>query len=205
MGAIRVAYSGTYLGTTWAVIHWFFSAFTSDPTDADVDSLNTALAGAFASHLLGPISSTTTHFTTTSTTVYLGVSGVIRRIRVADATGAQGGGDLPAQVSILVDWASRDGRRGGKPRSYMPGVAHDVVLESYQVASGSLAGMNTAVAAYIAAVNALTEGTIPTLEFVDMSFVNGGAYRATPVFFPITGGHVRPVLATQRRRVDRQA
>jgi hypothetical protein len=39
---------------------------------------------------------------------------------------------------------------------------------------------------------------------VDMSFVNGGAYRApNATAYPITGGSCSGVVATQRRRVDR--
>jgi hypothetical protein len=59
--------------------------------------------------------------------------------------------------------------------------------------------------AFIANINALTYTSIPSVTFGEMSFVDAGAYRTTPTFFPITDGNPRTVLATQRRRVDRQA
>jgi hypothetical protein len=44
--------------------------------------------------------------------------------------------------------------------------------------------------------------TIP-LQLVEMSFRTEKADRAEAVTFPIIGGNINPVVATQRRRVDR--
>lgn len=201
----RVVYSGTYLGTTWAVVHWLQLVLTGPPLPVDQDDLNTGLAIDFRENLFEPFCQTACHFTTTATTIYLPDEAKQRRVRVADAIGTQSGDGLPAQVSLLIDWSTLDGRRGGKPRSYMPGASADLVTESYSVKASELAGLNGHVADYIASVNGELHGNITGCEFVEMSFVTGNAYRAGGVIFPISGGYVRPVLATQRRRVDRQA
>jgi len=206
-GSIKIEYSGTYLGSRWAVVHWFAGDLTGLPSAADLDSIANDAATAFHDKLVGPFCHTSCHFTETAVTVFLPLSQKRRRVRVADSTGADSSDPLPAQVSILIDWSSLDGRKGGKPRSYMPGVPSGHVTESYSVDPSDLATLNGHVADYVTAVNAISAGAVTSMKFVEMVFVSGGAYLPTgsTFTFDIDSGHVRPVLATQRRRSERQA
>jgi len=205
--SLRVAYEGTYLGTSWAVIHWFFCSVSAPLVNSDLDSMATALQAAFQDKLVHYFCNDQVHFKETALTLFLPLSQKRRRVKIVDAVGGNADNPLPAQVSILIDWSTLDGRRGGKPRSYLPGVGSDHVDESYSVKASTLANLNTHVAEYITAVNAITTAHLTSMKFVEMSFVSAGAYRAegAVIYFDIDSGYVRPVLATQRRRVDRQA
>lgn len=124
----------------------------------------------------------------------------IVRLRVADALAGTGEANIEAaQVAYLVNWATGDIRRGGKPRQYVCGVPEEAMQDSARIASAIQAAVNARLITW------LEDGpdlTIP-LQLVEMSFRDGNADRAEAVTFPIIGGSLNPVVATQRRRVDR--
>jgi hypothetical protein len=202
---LRVAYEGNYLGTTWAVVHWFLATATGEPTDTDMTDVAEDLWNAFHGTLMDAYCVNDVHLTTVVVNYYLPDQQRLRARRVGDSTGDAGGSPLPAQVSTMINWSSRDGRRGGKPRSFMPGASSDNVTESYAIAAGVLGALTTAANAYKSQVNAIAEGNITSLTFMENSTVDALAYRPVTVQFAILSGSPRVVVATQRRRVDRQA
>jgi len=202
-GYMRVAHEGYQGPSNWAVIHWFLISPATLPTNADMDGLLEGLQDLFQDELIHQMCVASCHYTTTRSTLYLPASQKLRRVYVEDAVGGLSGDIQAAQVSTLIDWDSLDGRRGGKPRSYIPGVPSSALADDAHLDSGTLSSWNTHVGNYLTGVNALSSGAITSCKFVVMSFVVAGAYRATPISYDISGGHVRPVLATQRRRVDR--
>lgn len=147
---------------------------------------------------LGSLSSAWTHDFTTIT--YRDAEDSIVRLRVADAQAGTGGTDLEAaQVAYLVNWATGDIRRGGKPRQYVPGVVEGALLDSARLTTSLQTAINGRLITW------LEDGpdlTIP-LQLVEMSFRNGNADRAAAAHFPIIGGTLNPVVGTQRRRVNR--
>jgi hypothetical protein len=122
----------------------------------------------------------------------------LRARRVATATGSGGTGE-PANVAYLVNWSTGDGRRGGKPRNYLVGVLDSKMLDQATLDPSWVATLDSGIATWLSTI----AGETPNFELVDMSFVNGKADRATAFPFPISGGNVSTVVATQRRRVDR--
>jgi len=119
---------------------------------------------------------------------------------VADPiTGTETAAVESGQVAFLINWQTGDPRKGGKPRTYVSGVLDEETADPARVSSGTLAALNSGLATWLTDI---AGRTIPTL-LVEMSFVNACAYRLTPVTRAIFGGTVSPIVATQRRRVNR--
>jgi hypothetical protein len=122
------------------------------------------------------------------------------RVRVADAQAGTGGESYQdAQVAYLINWATGDIRRGGKPRTYVPGVLDGNMADSAFLEAGTLSSINPLLINWLTAIT----GHSIAMQLVEMSFRNGNAWRTDAHSFPIIGGSLNPVVATQRRRVDR--
>lgn len=131
------------------------------------------------------------------------ISDIFKRTIIGTAAGTNAGGDQDAQVAYLINWDAPDIRRGGKPRSYVPGVPTDRMADSALLDSGPLSDFASGIAAWFVE---LADGSLPngtTLELVEMSFVDAGVDIDPPIGYPINSGTLNHVVATQRRRVDR--
>jgi hypothetical protein len=202
---LRVAHEGTYGPCTWAVVHHFDTTPAEPIPTADMDAVLSTIAASFATRFIsGPDSSNNLHYTRIN-----GVrmndsgTGVKRRALVTDTSGDGGTDDDPGQVAYLYNWTTDDPRRGGKARSYLPGV-----LDSDQLDQGRLTGAvqatRTAQALlYLAEANAASHGVLTGLQMVEYSIVDSLAYRAEAAIYTIDGVTCNNVLGTQRRRVGR--
>lgn len=138
--------------------------------------------------------------TTWCTVTYRDAEDSTVRIRVADAESGTASGDTQdAQVSYLVNWSTGDPRRGGKPRTYVCGVPDSVMADSAFINPSTVHDINTTLLPWLVG---LPSRTIP-LELVEMSFRNDNTFRDVAAHYPILGATLNPVVATQRRRVDR--
>jgi hypothetical protein len=194
---------GSYGPTTWVNVLYF-----SIPGLVDVDVLLAADdVGSAAIDLYNKLGYA--HFSSgwkvSSAKVLIRDSGgsAFRSVTIADAPGTDSSGDQDAQVAYLINWYAGDVRRGGKPRQYICGVPMDACADSATLTSTFLGAMNSGLSDWF---TELGDGSLPhsnVLELVEMSFIDAKAYRTTPVAYPITSGQVNPVVATQRRRIDR--
>ena len=203
-GSLRIAYEGTYGATTWAVVQWMMFAGSGDPSIADVNTLTQDLHTAFGDLVHHTIFADQLHLTHTKVRYRpIGGTGAYRSTYVADVAGQGNNPYESGQVCFLINWNTTDPRRGGKARSYIPGVqTTDVEQEGY-VKGSAVTTLNGYIATYLAALQAISVGIFTAGELVEMSFVNGNAYRATPESYVIQSGFVNPVVGSQRRRVDR--
>src|ERR671937_404547 len=198
--SIRVAYEG-YLGpATWAIVHWFKVLYTGSASLADQEYVNQHLATPLHDNLLANACSNDLHLTTVRSTVFLTSGERIRKVSVMDAVGGISSSSEPSSIAYLIDWATTDGRRGGKPRTYLPGVPENAMIDTSRIAASSAADRATNAMAYVTAAVAISHGVLAINEFVDMSFVDGGAYRTVGHAYPILGASVRQVVGHQRRR-----
>lgn len=127
------------------------------------------------------------------------------RVRVADAVaGDDEGTDQDAQVAYLINWATSDPRRGGKPRQYVCGVIDEVMADSAFISTAVQTSMSSDINTWLESALAGFGPNDTPMQLVEMSFTNGKAFRDAAVTFPIIGGTLNPVVATQRRRVDRR-
>ena len=134
--------------------------------------------------------------------VYADAVESVRTLTVADGTvGTHSGDCQDAQVAYLINWSSDDGRRGGKPRNYIPGVPNASMLDPARIQSSVLSSINGLIATWYALFPRSGTG-YEINSLVEMSFVEHGADRNPPIGITINGGTLNGIVATQRRRVD---
>jgi hypothetical protein len=174
-------------------------------TPADLKLTVDDLVGAFHSRFIH-VSRTSgrCHFTRCAA-VRMNDSGtaVIRRVTVVDSVGTGSTDDEAGQVCYLYNWQTGDPRRGGKARSYVPGVTDDSLDDEARLDGGVLTAGTSDAEDYIADVVGISHGDLEITDFIEMSFRDSNDYRLAAVFYPITDGALNDIVATQRRRVDR--
>lgn len=194
-----------YSETTWAVVHWFDFLWTTPPNLSEFGPLVDSIATQFGNHFIAQANiSSHVVFTRVAARLQLPDPGsALRTVRVADFAGTGTGPNESAQVAYLIDWQSEDARRGGKPRSYIPGVIDDVLSGEAMLGPLAIAAMSAHAVAYLSAVNALTSASVTQVKMIDASFVNAKDYRSTAVAYAINDGVCSNAVGTQRRRVNR--
>jgi hypothetical protein len=101
----------------------------------------------------------------------------------------------------VINWAISAYYRGGKPRTYMPGVPQSVVTDGRTLSSAYRSALATDAASFITDVNAITHGGITAVQLGTVSFQVGKNWRTPPIFRPYVGASVRQIMGTQRRRL----
>jgi len=203
VGYSKVVVQGTYGGTSWANV-LYFDTETSDPGFPNDAMAAAKLAARTLYADLAPHNMSDQWTTTTFKVTYRADSSSTYTVTLADAiAGADADTGEDAQVCYLINWVSGDARRGGKPRTYIPGVENSAMLDRARLNTTFQGNYNTAIDSWLAAFP-FTVSSGHATALVEMSFVNAKADRVTPVAIPIVSGHVNPVVATQRRRVDRE-
>lgn len=115
--------------------------------------------------------------------------------------GADTGFQQPASEAVCVSWQIAAHYRGGKPRTYMPGVTDHWVGTERLMDGTKRTTMVTRWNSALSAVNALTTGGASNVKLGTVSFQTGNAWRSPPVFRPYISANVHPRFATQRRRL----
>ena len=204
VGTAKAETTGQYGPATWANVRYYVIGDTSGHTPGDVIQTVAQAEHEFYTVGFGTDEISSDMSVTFTTVTYRDAADSIIRLRVADAiAGANGSGDQEANVAYLVNWATGDPRRGGKPRSYVPGVADNRLVDSARIGPAVVTTINGRLVTWLASLPTPAGGRLVALQLVEMSFTDGKAFRATPVTFPIIGGTLNNVVATQRRRVDR--
>lgn len=130
---------------------------------------------------------------------------------VADSThaaipGTDAALPLPPQVSIALSWDIAAHYRGGKPRTYLPGVPQDslVAIGNSAIIPSFAVDLAAKANTWSASVNVSSpgghDGVLGTL-----SFRTGNAPRPTPLFRAFGEAHVHERLDSQRRRSGRES
>lgn len=204
VGTAQANTQGRLGPATWELV-WYFAVGTWDPAHLDDattligialhDFFNTAMSlGAF-----DPSWSTKVHMIK-----FRDATDSLYRVPYADAQAGTAGAEvMPAQVSYLLNLITNDDRRGGKPRKYIPGVSDDLMTDSVTISSSEVNSRNTALATWLAGLGARSHGTASGLVLQEVSFRDGKTWRDTAHTWPVRGIVMNPIVATQRRRVDR--
>jgi len=199
VGSAKAAAHG-FLGPASWVNVFYFDIDAGSSTPGDVIAAVADAVHDFYHDAVGLGGQANEWRTTFTTVTYRDATDSVVRLRVADAqTGTSSADSQDAQVAYLFNWATGDPRRGGKPRTYICGVVDNAMADSAFITSATLAGFNTSILAWL---TDLPTRAIP-LQLVEMSFRDNNTWRDAAVSYPIIGGTVNPVVATQRRRVDR--
>jgi hypothetical protein len=204
-GALEAIYTGDVEGTTWEVVHWFMTTGSADTDPTDFELVLNVLYELFAVNVIAPCCSESLHFREVWGHLFSADRERLRHRKAGEALGSVPGDLAPAQVATLIDWTCRDGRRGGKARSYIPGVPMANLADNAHFESDARDAMDLGARTYLADVVAAEAGPLRVTYMAQMSFVDGHAYRTVPTAFPVVGAYVRSVPATQRRRIEREA
>ncbi len=116
--------------------------------------------------------------------------------------GTRSGTAMPNSVAACITWKINNRYRGGHPRTYLPaGVIADVVGGN-RWTDAFVAAADTAAAAFLTAMNAITEGGA-TYKMVCLSYVRNKIKLTPPVPYTLQSSLVDHRPDTQRRRLGR--
>lgn len=190
----------------------FFSYTGGPPTSADLNSLATAIAAAWTTHI-APLQCNTWGLQSVDVldiATDSGASGVWN----TGSDGSRGDSPLPAQVAFIMKYNIGRRYRGGKPKGYFPwGIQSDQLNQAEWTTTLTAAAL-TNFTAFIAAVVALSEPSINMQNHVNLSYYQGfknitnssGRERAAPTYRTtakhdvITGYSFDQRMGSQRRR-----
>lgn len=200
--------SGTQMGN-----RFYLSYSGSAPTAANCVTLGTDIASAWATRL----------------SPYAYVNQVLAEVDVQDIatnTGAFGtaavshagaltGGTLTANTAVNVEFDIARRYRGGKPRIFWPPPDDTTLASEDKWSTTFISNMNLATSEFFSDIEALTVGSMGTLQHVNISYYQGftnvtnssGRTRAAPKYRsptakvdPVTGYACKAVVGSQRRR-----
>lgn len=193
-------------------IRFYLSYAGSAPTGANCTTIATDIAAAWASdfNALTPDDIALNEVDVLDIATDSGLSGQWTGSNV----GTRGATGLPYQVAMNVEYGIARRYRGGKPRSYFPfGVLGDLQTDATWTSS-FVTSVNTGVAAFYTAVQAISVGAVGALAHVNLSYYqsftnienSSGRMRAVPKYRSvalldtITGYSAKVVLGSQKRR-----
>jgi hypothetical protein len=186
----------------------------SPPTPANCVTLANDVVTQWGAHI-GPILSL--HWTLNEVDVLdlgstSGASGQSSTTSTAGATDPA----PPSSVAVNVEFNIARRYRGGKPRMYFPASNNANLANQRNWTSGFVSTFNSDVAAFFSALEALSIGSMGTLQHVNISFYKGHntsqppwrgpgykyppLYRATALVDAVEGYATKSVIGSQRRR-----
>jgi len=199
VGSVKAEAIGSYGPATWANV-FYLDVTAGASTPGEVIAAVVTYMKTFYSTVISAGALLSTWQIVHWKVSYRDAEDSLVRLTIADAfAGTATGTGQDAQVSYLFNWGTGDPRKGGKPRQYVCGVPQAHLADSARLDSTILSDINGRIITFL---EAGPTQTIP-MQLVEMSFRNGNADRVEGVTFPIIGGSLNQVVATQRRRVDR--
>lgn len=205
-GSLRFAVSGVAPGgAAWANVYWIQTTVAT-PTTGQMNTMVASLYSAWATAWKGKLGSNWT-ITLAKATYYGTAPYVITGESILTDVGTRGSASImPDQVSACLSWLVSTTWRGGKPRTYFPGVVVSADLQdNAHITSTLIASIEGAGNAWNTAVNAYTTSPFLTMALGTVRFFSGGVPLAPPVFLPYTGVSMHSRIATVRRRLGREA
>jgi hypothetical protein len=195
--------SGTHHAKSWANVFWCNLAGGASCSQADLDAWLVKFRAACVSPLFSEYSSNITAVEWRATLFQTGGT-VLQSTNTSSAPGTGSATEvLDNAVCKVISWGTSVYWRGGKPRTYIPGIASADTPDGVTIGATALGNLKTHAAGFLTAVNAITQGTITTTTMGFVSFRSGLADRVPPVFFPFTGSTAHTRLGTQRRRLGK--
>jgi hypothetical protein len=131
-----------------------------------------------------------------------------------DIVGGNGGTMIPNNCAINIEFDIARRYRGGKPRIFLPPASSGELLNQDRWSDTAVGTFHTAISGFFTQVEALTIGSMGTLNHVNLSYYKGftnvtnssGRTRAAPKYRtvalsdPVEGYAVKLEVGSQRRR-----
>lgn len=203
VGMIKMVNSGNSGGTEWANILWLATDTSATPTEDDLTALVDAWITDWEENIFTHLS-TAFHFTNCQAVMFLSDSSELVSDNAVDFAGTDETGVLPANAAMVLSWGISAYYRGGKPRTYLPGIPLSFQESPNSFTSGSLTEIAGGAASLLSEINSYTTSPFDGVQLGVLSFSTGGAYRADALFRPYTGVGVHPRIDSQRRRLGRE-
>jgi hypothetical protein len=200
-GTVRIAIGGLNKDEPFTNVVWCNLVGGTTAPQADLDQYLSVFASAWVDNL-APGASSEVIFNIAQATLFQPNESALHAAVAFSSPGAQTGPQIKnLSTCAVMSWLSTVYWRGGKPRTYLPGVMQASTLDDKTLTPTAAAAYQTAGAALHTALNALTAGSITQSRHGFVSFQSGGVDRNPSKFFEITGCKVHPRLGTQRGRL----
>lgn len=200
-GSVRVAVSGSINGETWANVFWAVLGGGNSATQAGLDAWTTSFYNAYVTNL-APIIPTGVTIVDAASTLFQNVTQALHSVHAGTGTGGLGEAPILDNAACkVISWNSQVYWRGGKPRSYVPGVGSAETTDGKTLINTAVLNAQNAGTAMHTAINALSAPTITQTTHGFCSFMSGGVALEPGVFYPILGAAVHKRIGTQRSRL----
>ncbi len=207
-GIIRIRLVHTTSGKGWGV-NWTVNMGSSvTPTVAQLNSFAAAIETEWKAEYLPALTIGTSYLETVAEW-HDGVGNALIGSASSSAVGTDTNPFLPLSCCVVFSYRIAASYRGGKPRSYISGLAQHVLGASPNVwATTLIAAFNTALAHSMTTINGLTVGGA-ACTWGEISYFEDAAERAgtpppvlrtVPLFRAFTGAVAKPSVGHQRRR-----
>lgn len=199
---VRVAISGTLNGQNYANVFHALLSTASTIAQADLDAWLTSFSAQYKTSFATLIANGVS-FKDAKALLYAPGGGALASDYTMSGSSSGGTAVIDQAACTVMSWNSAVYWRGGKPRTYFPGVVGGSTADNKSITSGAAGTWGTAGAGFVTAINALTHSSITGTQFGFISYFSGNAPRSPAVFFPITGAKVHLRFGTQRRRLGK--
>lgn len=209
-GVIRVAYSGTFKGSSWAnVMH--VKIVPSGALNQNIaNDMAILLHNAYVASFI-PFQSLDLVLSETNIVLFGDNGQTFSAVSASPTSGQDSGVVLPSNVALVISWKASVYYRGGHPRTYLPGLVQDRLADSRSWSAQTIADFNAAAQQFRSTVQGSTPIGVTNVTFGYLQqFAAGGSlkvpreYLTPPVFHPIVGWAVHPRVDSQRRRLGRE-
>lgn len=209
---LKVALDYTQTDGYDAGSRFFLSYAGAAPTPGNCSTLASDISAAWNTHLAPQVNETfaLTKVDVLDIATYSGNFGEW----TGDLAGGDSGTQLPAQSATNIEFNIQRRYRGGKPRMFLPPPTTGAQLDAGHFTTTFIGNTNTAMAAFIAEIEALSIGAVGALAHVNLSYYQSfknvenssgrmraaPTYRATALVDTITGYATKGLIGSQKRR-----
>lgn len=191
---------------------FYLSYSGSAPSGANCATLASDIASAWSSDLAGQF---TTNWVLTEVDVLdIATTSGLSGQWTGSHAGSNAGPILTAAAATNVEFGIARRYRGGKPRMFLPAASHNETVDPGHWSSAYTSGVQTAVGTFFTALEALSIGSMGTLQHVNLSYYHGftnitngsGRTRAVPKYKDtathdnVTGYFAKALIGSQKRR-----
>jgi len=191
----RVSLSGTYQTTHWANVFHIYAPGVSAATAPNQVEWLSIMAGLLSSNIHQQMSNALA-VELASCVVYDGTGDVAFQTP-GTATGTDTAQEWTGGVSAVISWLGTWSYRGGKPRTYVPGLT-----VSWEDGPGTLNGgrRTDLTTGAVDAIDAISTTSTTAAAASSLGVLLGNSPTSTGSFAPFTGALVRNQVGSQRRR-----
>jgi hypothetical protein len=200
-GSIRLAYVGLIGNEPYANVMWCNTVGGTSATQADLDSWTAAAQTAYESTLLLAVPAVV-QLKNTNATLFQTQPLALHSSRSSTAAGTAPGTVVENLASCkVISWRSGVYWRGGKPRTYLPGLMQTDTTDAKHLDTAAINALLTQANAFHGQLNGIVAGAITTTVHGFVSFRGLSGDILVGAFFPILGAAVHPRIGTQRGRL----